>query len=64
MKRPILPPDPFSVTDSVKERNTGCIYDGDAQSEQDSLQEKGLVGAGLPRGRPPERFRPGRAGVS
>ena len=53
MKRPILPPDPFSVTDSVKERYTGCIYDGDAQSEQDSLQEKGVRGpafrgAGLP----------------
>ena len=25
-------------------RNTACIYDGDAQSEQDSLQEKGVRG--------------------
>ena len=43
----ILSPTPFSVVDSVSERNaarrnTDCISDGDAQSEQDSLQEKGV----------------------
>ena len=41
MKRRNLSPNPFSVTDFEKERNTNCISDGDAQSEQDSLQEKG-----------------------
>lgn len=32
-----------------KERNTGCIVESDAQSEQDSLQEKGSRGAGPPK---------------
>ena len=41
MKRRILSPNPFPVADSVKERNTGCISDGGAQPEQDSLQGKG-----------------------
>ena len=41
MKRLILSPNPLSVADSGKERNTDCIADRDAQSEQDSLQAKG-----------------------
>ena len=51
-----LPPPPFSVADSVKERNTDCIYDGDAQSEQDSLQEKGVRGAAFRGAGLPEDF--------
>ena len=41
MKREILSPNPFPVTNPGKERNTGCISDGGAQPEQDSLQGKG-----------------------
>ena len=46
----ILSPNPLSVADlggglpsgrAGKERNTDCIADRDAQSEQDSLQAKG-----------------------
>ena len=38
---PILSPNPLSVADSGKDRNTDCIGDRDAQSEQDLLQAKG-----------------------
>ena len=38
-------------------RNTACIYDGDAQTEQDSLQEKGVRGPAFRGAGLPERFR-------
>jgi len=52
MKRLIHSPDPISVTDLGWRRRQGAEYRlyfrRDAQSEQDSLQEKGMCGAGLP----------------